>query len=280
MLIDGHPRVLRKKLEKLSAILECYKKTAVACSGGVDSMLLATLSNRISSYNTIVYHAVSPAVPSEATERLRAWAERENMEFKLIDGGEFQDSRYINNPKNRCYYCKTNLYSAIKRDLVRNQLTGRRHEIMSGTNRNDLDEYRPGLIAADMHDVRHPYVESGIGKEDIRNIARKLELPFSELPASPCLSSRVYVGNRIENTTLRTIEICEKYLRDKLLIDVVRCRVNKGQMFIEVLEPDREKITEDVTEYVEKLVRKNTTEVHSVSLYPEAYASGRAFLVS
>ena len=172
-------------MRRLEATLLSLDAAAIAVSGGVDSMTLATLANRLLGRTRVaMIHAVSPAVPPEATERVRRLAETEGWDLSVLDAGEFADARYVHNPINRCYFCKTHLYDAICGVSDR--------PILSGANLDDLGEYRPGLEAAREHRVRHPYVEAGVGKEGVRALARALGLgDLAELPASPCLSSRI-----------------------------------------------------------------------------------------
>ena len=135
-------------LDSLNSILDQLPEVAVAVSGGVDSLTLATAVHRRPAVRSIMFHATSPAVPEEATERVRGLANEQGWTLRIIDAGEFADKDYRANPVNRCFYCKTNLYGAIV------PLT--EAQVLSGTNLDDLGEYRPGLQAAEHHAVRHP----------------------------------------------------------------------------------------------------------------------------
>lgn len=189
---------------------------AIAVSGGIDSLTLACVAADLIP-GMVIFHAVSPAVPRSATERVRTFAQNRGWTLQVIDAGEFSDTRYRANPVNRCFFCKTNLYGAIAEHT--------HLPLLSGTNLDDLDDFRPGLVAAQDHNVQHPYVDACVGKPGIRQIARGLELgKLAELPAAPCLSSRVLTGLQIEPDELQTIDRVESRLRERLPGVDLRCR--------------------------------------------------------
>ena len=214
---------------ELDQVLGRIGRVAVAVSGGVDSMTLAVVAHRALGDCATMVHAVSPAVPADATGRVERYARREGWRLERIDAGELLDPRYVANPVNRCYFCKTNLYSTIA------PLAGHGTTIVSGTNRDDLGDFRPGLAAAAEHAVRHPYVECGIGKSTIRAIAARLGLDdLAELPAAPCLSSRVETGIAIDPEVLEAIDACEHIVREATGAATVRCRVRRDAVVIEL----------------------------------------------
>jgi len=211
----------------LGALVDGIGEVAVAVSGGVDSTTLAVVAHRRLGARATMMHAVSPAVPPEGTARVRAIAAAEGWSLVVLDAGEFADPLYRANPVERCFYCKTNLYGRIARE------TGA--TILSGTNTDDLDDWRPGLRAAADHAVRHPYVEAGIAKSAVRAIARHLGLgDIAELPASPCLSSRVETGIAIDPAELALIHAIETLLGARCGAQTVRCRVRRTGLVIEL----------------------------------------------
>ena len=220
---------MRPGAAALERVLGEIGRVAVAVSGGVDSMTLAVVAHRALGDSAAMLHAVSAAVPADATERVERYARREGWRLDRIDAGELHDARYVANPVNRCYFCKTNLYSTIA------PLADAGATIVSGTNTDDLGDFRPGLTAAAEHAVRHPYVECGIGKSTVRAIAARLGLDdLAELPAAPCLSSRVETGIAIDPEVLKAIDACEGIVRDATGAATVRCRVRRGAVVVEL----------------------------------------------
>ncbi|NJN45696.1 MAG: adenine nucleotide alpha hydrolase [Candidatus Competibacteraceae bacterium] len=218
------------KLDALqSYLLGLENDVAIAVSGGVDSMTLAVIAHRTLNDRTTIIHAVSPAVPPQATERVNRYAAREGWRLTRLDAGEFNDERYRANPVDRCFFCKTNLYGAMARQISASKT------LLSGTNLDDLGDYRPGLQAAVEHGVRHPFVETGIDKTGIRELARSLDLQdLAELPAAPCLSSRIETGMTIDPDTLQAVNRIETLLKQELNPDTVRCRVRHSGVCIEL----------------------------------------------
>jgi len=215
--------VTRPRLEET---LRTLPPVAVAVSGGVDSLTLAALCGNLH-VDMLAVHAQSPAVPAEATARVERIAALRRWNLLIVDAGEFADANYRANPVNRCFYCKSSLYRAI------GSRTGRL--MLSGANLDDLGEYRPGLDAAREYAVRHPYVETGMDKRAVRALARELELgDVAELPASPCLSSRMETGLRIDERALAFIHAVERLVAEQLKPLTVRCRVRASAIVIEL----------------------------------------------
>lgn len=216
---------------RLGGVLQAIPgRMAIAVSGGIDSLTLATFAHRALGVRVEMFHAVSPAVPGEATARVEQFAESEGWRLQILDAGEFAKEAYIANPVNRCYFCKTSLYDTIAQRTEA--------QILSGTNLDDLGEFRPGLEAARNHAVRHPYIEAEIDKKSVRSLALAIGLGvLSELPAAPCLSSRVETGIAIGPQILRAIHAIERELAKDFPFGVIRCRVRAKGIVIE-LDPE------------------------------------------
>jgi len=264
---------VKHALPELEGILRDIGRIAVAVSGGVDSLTLATIAHRTSRSEAEMFHAVSPAVPQEATDRVRTLAARQGWVLSVVDAGEFGDANYRRNPVNRCFYCKTNLYGTLVPHTTA--------QIVAGTNLDDLGEYRPGLYAAENHGVRHPFVEAGIDKKTVRALARHLGLgDVAELPSAPCLSSRIETGIAIDPDMLKLVHTAELLVSRSLAPRTVRCRVRAKGVVIELDEKNLAALDDNARETlrvnVGALFRDGGFE-YPVSLAP--YRTGSAFLV-
>ena len=260
---------------RLAAVLSAIEgPLAVAVSGGVDSVTLATFAHRAAGSRVEAFHAVSPAVPEEATERVKRFAANQGWRLRIVDAREFADESYLANPIDRCFFCKTNLYGCIARHSDA--------QILSGANLDDLREYRPGLEAAKLHSVRHPYLEAGIDKKVVRSLARDLGLgAISELPAAPCLSSRVETGIAIRPEVLKAIHAVERSIAKDFPTGTVRCRVRARGVVIEL---DHETLAA-IAGKREEEVRANAALIfagiaRTLDLSFEPYRNGSAFIQS
>lgn len=266
-------------LERLEQFFASRPPMAVAVSGGVDSMTLAVVAHRVNP-GTQVFHAVSPAVPAQATGRVRRHAAKEGWNLIVIDAGEIEDPDYLANPVNRCYFCKTSLYDAV---LAHTELT-----VASGTNLDDLGDYRPGLIAAEEHQVIHPYIEAGIDKATLRQIAGRLALDdLKDLPAAPCLSSRVTTGIAIDAGLLPLINEVEaglwELLEPLMPLEAVRCRIREGEVALQFESASLPDEQSSEMQQALALARRVFTDAgyrHQVRrIAIEPYSRGSAFLV-
>ena len=257
-------------LDRLQAVLSAITRPVIAVSGGVDSVTLAAVASQVCA-DTLLMHAVSPAVPREASARLKRLAARRNWSLQIVDAGEFADPRYRENPRNRCFFCKTNLYGTIAARTNR--------QILSGANLDDLGEYRPGLDAARQHAVRHPYIEAHIDKHAVRSIARDLGLAeVADLPASPCLSSRVETGIRIEEATLAFIHDVERGIHAEFAPGTVRCRVRGGAVVIELDQATLDALSSEAALRVLSIVDQQPHRPARLPIRLEPYRNGGAFL--
>ena len=263
------------QIAALRAWFEACAAVRVACSGGIDSLLLAHLAHEVLGASARIVHAVSAAVPPAATERVLTEGRAQGWSVELIDAGEFDDERYVANPVDRCFYCKTRLYAALER-IGHESLPGQ--FTVSGTNVDDLGEYRPGLTAAKAFGVRHPYVETGVGKADIRAMARVLRRPYAELPASPCLSSRLYTGTRVTPERVRFVDRAEQLVRTRTGSAVVRCRLDGDTLRLELPGVERARADSALLDALRAAAAEQLPEIRAVVIDERGYAPGRAFV--
>ncbi len=266
----------RASTDAVTEMLQGFARIAVAVSGGIDSLTLATIAGR-GHCRADMFHAVSPAVPPEATDRVRDFAAREGWRLQVIDAAEFDRDEYVSNPVNRCFYCKQSLYSTI--NAIAKSTSA---QIVSGTNADDLHEYRPGLDAAREHGVRHPFADLGIAKDSIRTMARSLGMgTIAELPSSPCLSSRVETGISITPSLLQLVHAAENAVRARISAGAIRCRIRRVGVVIEIDAATLSRLTHEqkqgITQAVGALFAA-ALKYSNVSLAP--YRVGSAFLVN
>jgi len=217
------------KVLKLRDLLRTMKHVVVCFSGGVDSSYLLAESVTTLGKDAIALTAVSPSLAPEEGAETKSLAERLGARHLLIDTHEVDDARYAANPVNRCYFCKTELYSVAVEHAKRLDIP----YILDGFNADDRGDHRPGRKAALEFGVRSPLDELGFTKNDIRESARQLNLPVWDKPALACLSSRFPYGTQITPDRLRQVARCERVLR-KFGFRVCRVRYHGPVARIEI----------------------------------------------
>lgn len=215
---------LTYKRDRLLDILRGMHGAAVALSGGVDSTVVAMAARLALGDRAVAVTADSPSVPRAEIAQARDLAGRIGIVHFVVKTDEFADADYVRNDGARCYFCKSELYSQIEALLPELGVSA----ICSGANLDDLGDYRPGLTAAAEHQVRHPLQEAGFTKADVRALAEHWNLPNSEKPASPCLSSRLAPGVEVTPERTARVEAAEVYLKSLGLRDC-RVRLHEGE---------------------------------------------------
>ncbi len=257
--------------------LSAHPRRIIACSGGVDSLLLADVAHQAAPGSTVIAHSVTPAVPRAATERVRRTADALGWQLRLVESAELSDDRYLANPVDRCFFCKTNLYDELER-IVEDLAPDATWTLMSGANVDDLGEYRPGLLAAAEHHVRHPYVDAGLGKPDIRALAASRARDWHDLPAAPCLASRLYTGTPVTPGLLRAVEEGEITAQRLTGLQVLRCRIRGSEVLVEVPADDRSLVSATVLDDVLEAMRPHARHLSAIELDPDPYSPGRSFI--
>lgn len=227
---------LHGKLNKLKRIIKELGSVAVAFSGGTDSTFLLKVAHDVLRCNSAAVTARSASFPARELNAAVEFARKIEANHVIIDTGELDIEGFLENPVNRCYLCKKEIFSKI---LAYARANGLRH-VADGSNVDDLGDFRPGLRAIEELGIKRPLIEAGIGKEDIRIISREMGLPTWDKPSFACLISRLPYGQPITRKKLAIIEELEQYLLDRGFRQV-RVRHHGDLARIEVAEDERDK---------------------------------------
>lgn len=191
--------------------LQAHDSLLLGFSGGVDSAYLACVAiEAVGPQRVLAVIGRSASYPAEQWQIARDVAARAGVNVLEVDTHEMEDPRYVANPTNRCYFCKSELWSVLERVRAERGIA----TIIDGTNADDLSDHRPGRKAATEHAIRSPLAELGFTKEVIRELSRARGIPTWSQPSSPCLSSRLPYGTPVTVTRLSTVEHAERALRE------------------------------------------------------------------
>ena len=191
--------------EELEARIGSLESCVVAFSGGVDSSLVAALAVRALGDRALAVTAVSPALATGELDGARDVASAIGIRHDVITTAELDQEGYRRNDRDRCYHCKSELYDQLDALATRRGYAA----VLSGANADDVGDWRPGLTAAAEHGVVHPLLDAGVGKDEVRALARELGIPSAEKPASPCLASRIPYGTAVDPSVLAQIDRAE-----------------------------------------------------------------------
>ena len=217
----------------LDAWLRARGRIAIGYSGGVDSAYLAVVARDVlGATNVLAIIGRSASYPAAQWEAARNVATAFDVPVLELDTDELNDPRYSANPSNRCYFCKTELWSKlVPIARARGFVT-----VADGTNADDLSDYRPGAQAAREHQVASPLAELGFTKADIRACSRARGIPTWSQPSSPCLSSRLPYGTSVTADRLSQVERAERSLRELGITDDLRVRYHDDLARVELTQ--------------------------------------------
>jgi uncharacterized protein len=239
-----------QKFENLKDILKSMKKVLVAFSGGVDSTFLLKVAQDVLGTNVLAVIASSATYPASEQQEALHIAEGLKVRYKVIHTKELDDPNFRDNPPERCYFCKKELFSRLKEIAAEEKIP----HVCDGSNFEDTLDFRPGFKAAQELDVRSPLKEAQLGKNEIRVLSKKLGLPTWDKPAMACLSSRFPYFTSIDNESLRQIDSAEEYLRTKGLSQlrvrhhgqVARIEIDPTDFSVVMEKKTREEIVENL----------------------------------
>ena len=239
---------MHNKLNKLKDYLKNAKKVVVAFSSGVDSTFLLKVAHDTLGENVIAVTAKSCSFPNRELNEAIKFCKTNNIKHIIVESEELEIDGFKNNPPNRCYLCKKELFTKIQSIAKENGISN----IIEGSNLDDEGDYRPGMQAIKELNIKSPLRELGFTKQEIRELSKELGLPTFEKPSFACLSSRFVYGETITEEKLKMVDKAEQFLLD-LGFHQVRVRIHSNIARIEVEQNEMQKIMDNRNAIAHKL---------------------------
>ena len=229
----------QEKLTALQAYLKSLGSVAVAFSGGVDSTFLLKVAQEVLPGSVIAVTARSCSFPERELKEAIAFTKQHNIPHVICESEELHIEGFSNNPVNRCYLCKTELFTKLIAIASEHKMNC----VAEGSNADDMGDYRPGLKAVEELGVKSPLRHVGLNKAEIRSLSKAMGLPTWEKQSFACLSSRFVYGERITEEKLKMVDLAEQLLLD-MGFRQVRVRIHGNLARIEVAAKEMEKLLE------------------------------------
>jgi uncharacterized protein len=240
-----------KKFEQLRKNLASLRKVLIAFSGGVDSTFLLNIAvDTLGKDNVLACIAVSPSLSEYQRQQAKTLAGQFGVRLEEIPLDELHDLAYRANQSDRCFHCKSRLYKLLTEKARQENIP----HVLCGSNLDDKSDYRPGHHAAEIFGILSPMMDAGLTKSEIRELSRQMNLPTADLPASPCLASRVAYGLEITEEKLAQLEKAEDFLRKLGFVefrvrhhgDIARIEINPNEFAKLASDAARRQITDEL----------------------------------
>ncbi len=262
---------VQQKYHNLQKTLKSLGKVIIAYSGGVDStFLLKAAIDTLGVENVLACIAIGPSLPHSQYTQAVKLAKDMGAKLQTFEPNEMADKTYLANNADRCFHCKSHLLKTLT-GLAKEKNV---NHVLCGTNFDDLDDFRPGNRATKKFSVKCPLADAELTKADIRHLSRTLNLSTADMPASPCLASRISYGLEITDQRLKQAELAEEFLKGLGFVEFrvrhhgILARIEVGQQDIEKIsaEPMRTRIAEKLKSLGFKFVTLDLTPFRSGSL--------------